>query len=133
MKCVFPTEIADPASGTPAEAQRNLLMSAVTDGYQQRCQNIGAQLHVVTAGLQAPVKDADRGTEDGGSEGYGSECSIAVSLDALEGYEEGLQSEEDEKAFVFRAVCLRGGEVCGEQTCFGGGMANNADFVSFFD
>jgi hypothetical protein len=87
---VFPTEIADPTSGTPAEAQRNLFMSAVTDGYQQRCESIGARLHVVTAGLQAPVEDADGGSDGGGSEVYGSECSIAVNLDALEGYEEGL-------------------------------------------
>jgi hypothetical protein len=100
IKCVFPTEMADPASGTPAEARRNLFMSAVTDGYQQRCESIGARLYVVTAGLQAPVEDADRGSEDGGSEGYGSECSIAVSLDALEGYEEGLRGEEEEEACV---------------------------------
>jgi hypothetical protein len=65
-------------------------MSAVTDGYQQRCESIGARLHVVTAGLQAPVEDADGGSDGGGSEVYGSECSIAVNLDALEGYEEGL-------------------------------------------
>jgi hypothetical protein len=61
--------------------------------------------------------------------------AVSLDLDALEGYEDGLQSEEEEEAFVFRAVCLRREleEVCGEQTCFGGGMADNADFVSFFD
>jgi hypothetical protein len=124
----------DPASGTPEEAQRNFFMRAVTDGYQQRCQSIGARLHVVAAGLQAPVEDADGGSEGGGSEGYGSERSIAVSLNALEGNEEELQSEEEEEEiFVFRAVCLRRGEVCGEQTCIEGEMADNADYVSFFD
>jgi hypothetical protein len=49
----------------------------------------------VTAGLQAPVEDADGGSEGGGSEVYGSECSIAVNLNALKYYEEGLQSEEE--------------------------------------
>jgi hypothetical protein len=66
-----------------------------------------------------------------GSEGYDSECNIAASLDALDGCEDGVESEEkeEEQTFLFRSRVLARGE--GEQggpTLLPGGLGDDAEF-----
>jgi hypothetical protein len=71
-------------------------MAGVTTLYQQRRPSLANQLHAATAGLQVSEED----TADG-SERYDRECSIASSLDALDGCEDGVESEEEDHTFLF--------------------------------
>jgi hypothetical protein len=118
IKCVDPSGLVDPVDGSATERERKAFMAGVTTLYQQREPSQAKQLHAAAAGLQVSEED----TADG-SEGYDSECSIAASLDALDGCEDGVESEEEEEeqTFLFRAMVLaRGeGEQGGRRCCLG--------------
>jgi hypothetical protein len=101
IKCVYPAELVKAAGGSPAEESRKAFLGAVTAAYQQRAPRLTVKLHAGAEALQAPATDVEEGSEDNERQ-----CSIAVSLDALEGCEEEIMSEEEDWDFVFQPACV---------------------------
>jgi hypothetical protein len=96
IKCVYPAELVKPADGSPAEESRKAFLGAVTAACPKT-----VKLHAGAEALQAPATDVEEGSEDNDSQ-----CSIAVSLDALENCEEEIMSEEEDWDFVFQPACV---------------------------